>query len=277
MRRFVAAGAAVSIAMLAALPARADLVAEVNRIRASGCDGRAKAPLLQPQRRLDAAAGLLAKGVALEDAARRAGYRPAASAFVRIANPGDDRALATVLRQRFCREVMDPRYRDIGVHRRGAERWLVLAAAVSAPPAADAERISKRVLALVNEARSRARRCGRERYGAAGPLQLADALTRAARVHAQDMARHGFLDHRGSDGSSAGDRLQKTGYARRLVGENVAAGPMTAEEAVQGWLDSPSHCANLMDPRFVHMGVAYAASRTGTHGVYWAQVFAAPR
>jgi len=55
-------------------------------------------------------------------------------------------------------------------------------------------------------------------------------------------------------------------YQEKLVGENIAYGPKTADEVVQGWLDSPGHCANIMDPRFAEMGIAYAAGRASKRG-----------
>jgi hypothetical protein len=55
-----------------------------------------------------------------------------------------------------------------------------------------------------------------------------------------------------------GLRLQE-----KLVGENIAYGPKSADEVVQGWLDSPGHCENIMDPRFAEMGIAYAAGLMG--------------
>jgi uncharacterized protein YkwD len=61
------------------------------------------------------------------------------------------------------------------------------------------------------------------------------------------------------------------------VGENIAYGPTTATDAVQGWLDSPGHCKNLMNPRFTEMGVAFAAGHAERRALYWVQVLAAPR
>jgi uncharacterized protein YkwD len=66
-----------------------------------------------------------------------------------------------------------------------------------------------------------------------------------------------------------------TGYTWRLVGENIASGQPTPEDAVAGWLDSPGHCVNLMDPRFTETGAAYAVS--AHHIVYWTQEFGLPR
>ena len=61
----------------------------------------------------------------------------------------------------------------------------------------------------------------------------------------------------------------------RLVGENIAFGPESAEEAVAGWMASPGHCANIMDPRFREMGVAVAQGRKRGH-FYWVQNLAEP-
>lgn len=43
------------------------------------------------------------------------------------------------------------------------------------------------------------------------------------------------------------------------------------------WIKSPEHCANLMNPAFTEMGVAFAIDRKSELGVYWTQEFAAPR
>jgi uncharacterized protein YkwD len=61
-----------------------------------------------------------------------------------------------------------------------------------------------------------------------------------------------------------------------MVGENLATGIMTPEEAVSGWLHSPHHCANLMEPRFTQMGVAFAVNERDEAGVYWTQEFGRP-
>ena len=63
----------------------------------------------------------------------------------------------------------------------------------------------------------------------------------------------------------------------RLVGENIAAGMTNAAEAVQGWLDSPDHCENVMDARFTHLGAAFATNLTRDPAVYWTMDLAAAR
>ena len=136
--------------------------------------------------------------------------------------------------------------------------------------------VRERVVELVNEARGRARRCGSERFAAAPPLGASRKLDDAALRHARDMARRKFFDHEGADGSQPKNRVLRAGYESRLTGENIAYGPVSAEEVVTGWLASPGHCANIMDPRFRHIGVGVATgSKRGE--IYWVQTFGLPR
>ena len=83
------------------------------------------------------------------------------------------------------------------------------------------------------------------------------------------MAEHDYFEHRDLSGQSPADRVRAVGYREKLVGENIAYGPKSVEEVVQGWLDSPGHCENIMDPRFDAVGFAYAAGHSGRHGLYW--------
>lgn len=136
--------------------------------------------------------------------------------------------------------------------------------------------VRARVVELVNEARSRPRRCGSQRFAAAGPLFISRSLTEAAGDHARDMARKKYFEHRARDGSEPKDRVQRAGYRSRLTGENIAFGPTSAEEVVAGWLKSPGHCENIMDPRFEDIGVGVATGRKRGH-IYWVQNFGAPR
>jgi uncharacterized protein YkwD len=136
--------------------------------------------------------------------------------------------------------------------------------------------VRARVVELVNQARSRPRRCGSERFAAAPPLDVSRKLSEAAAAHARDMAKRKYFEHRGRDGSEPKDRVRRTGYQWRLTGENIAYGPESAEEVVAGWLDSPGHCENIMDPRFRDIGVGIATGRKRGQ-IYWVQEFGAPR
>ncbi len=166
--------------------------------------------------------------------------------------------------------------------------WLALAASVTVAlspgayaadavvGAASTRNIRARVVELVNEARSRPRRCGREKFAAAPALSVSRTLTSAASDHARDMAKRQYFEHRGFNGSQPKDRVRRAGYEPRLTGENIALGPESAEEVVAGWLASPGHCANIMDSRFQDIGVAFATGKKRGQ-IYWVQNFGAPQ
>jgi uncharacterized protein YkwD len=114
------------------------------------------------------------------------------------------------------------------------------------------------------------------RFAAAPPLEMSEKLGRAAQAHAADMASHGRLSHEGSDNSTHAERALREGYVWLHIGENVAAGQATPEQVVAEWLGSAAHCANIMDPDYSEMGVAFAADPGSEKGIYWAQVFGTP-
>jgi uncharacterized protein YkwD len=142
------------------------------------------------------------------------------------------------------------------------------------PPAAV---LASQALQLVNEVRARGATCGARRFAPAPPLVSSGALANVAFGHADDMAEHDYFEHSDLNGHSPADRVRAVGYREKVVGENIAYGPKSVEEVVQGWLDSPGHCENIMDARFAEMGIAYATGRSGRHGLYWVQVLAEPQ
>jgi uncharacterized protein YkwD len=133
-----------------------------------------------------------------------------------------------------------------------------------------------RVLKLVNDVRATGTRCGEKSFGPAPPLQLSGTLDGVASEHALDMARNDYFEHVDLQGHSPADRIRATGYRVRLIGENIAYGPSSADEVVAGWLHSPGHCENIMDPRFVEMGLAVAPGQGARRGMYWDQEFDQP-
>jgi len=154
--------------------------------------------------------------------------------------------------------------------------WAILAAPFPSAALRDVEAVTRRLVALANAARARPRRCGDTSFGVAGPLARSATLRGVARAHTLDMAAHGTVAHEGSDGSKPSDRVTRAGYHWRRVAENVASGMASPEEAMDGWLASPGHCANLMNPEFTETGVAYVVDPESAGGVYWTQVFGTP-
>jgi uncharacterized protein YkwD len=272
----------VAMIALAALPAvtNADPAAVINLMRYTGCIGAA--PVGTEVRRnsaLDAAARELASRRELKAAIERVGYPVASSTSFHVGGSRTDQALRDILAERYCAAVNDPVFTELGFHQSGSDTWIILAARASQPFVAlqDPVAVTQRVVELVNAARGEARECGRTEHAQAPPLTLSPVLTAAAAVHSLDMAKRGEASHRGSDGSDSGERITRAGYAWRGSGENVAAGQRTAEEVVEAWLDSPGHCATLMEPKFTETGIAFALAPGKNPDVYWTQVFAAPR
>lgn len=247
-------------------------------LRAGGCAGRAgTAAPLRWKPELSAAARLIAQGVPAQDALRRGGYRATRVFQAHLdGHRSPDTVLQTVERQ-YCAQLTDAGLKDAGGHRSGQSWWILLAAPFEPPPPSAAADVARQVLAHSNEARARGRRCGDEFFPASGPLRIDARLADAASAHAQDMARHGFLRHEGSDGSSPGERATRAGYRWRSIAENVAAGQTTARQVVQEWLRSPVHCAALMGADFTEMGVAYAVDVKSDGGIYWSQKLGRPR
>jgi uncharacterized protein YkwD len=105
------------------------------------------------------------------------------------------------------------------------------------------------------------------------PIAWSDSLARAAQTHADDMARHGFAAHTGSDGSTAPDRAQAQGWSSRYVGENLSAGESISDQqaAQTSWERSAPHMKNTLHPGYTHAGLGCASSETG-YRMYWVQV-----
>jgi len=260
--------------------AASDLYAAINRLRAGegNCAVAAGLPPLMPQAALERVAGDLARGAELQQSLTAAGYRATKSSALSIRGDGVGAQAERMLeKQSACRQLQDAAVTEVGVYRDARELWIVMAAPF-APSVGESEQAAgQRVLDLVNQARATPRYCGNTRFNAARPLRWNDTLAEVSRLHAEDMARYNYFSHGGRDGSNPAQRVERAGYRYRSTGENIAAGQMKPEEAVAGWIKSPGHCANLMNPAFTEMGVAFAVDPGSELGVYWAQEFGRPR
>src|SRR5450759_2075417 len=143
------------------------------------------------------AAGPVSAYAALPDAINAirlhgCGGRPAGKRPPRLARQLEE--AARLIEQHFCAQISGPMLREIGVARRGADTWIVLATPLLTPRPADAPAISTRVLELVNRARAQSRRCGGRAFNATVPLKLSAALADAALAHSLDMATRDYFD-----------------------------------------------------------------------------------
>jgi uncharacterized protein YkwD len=98
------------------------------------------------------------------------------------------------------------------------------------------------------------------------PLTPHDQVGAAARAHARDMATNERLQHIGSDGTDAGNRMVREGFNWGSWGENIGAGFLTAQPLFDAWIGSPGHRAQILGA-FTFMGVGAEGSADGTP--YW--------
>jgi uncharacterized protein YkwD len=137
--------------------------------------------------------------------------------------------------------------------------------------------IAQQVIDLTNQQR--------QQHGCAA-LVFSAQLTAAASVHSQDMALHDLFSHTGSNGSTMISRVVATGYNYAHLAENLAAGPITAEDVVTGWMNSPGHRANILNCDLRDLGVGYSVQLDdqanvqlengqlgGPYRYYWTQDF----
>jgi uncharacterized protein YkwD len=104
-----------------------------------------------------------------------------------------------------------------------------------------------------------------------GALRVDARLVAAARAHSADMAARNFFDHTGSNGSTFVQREAAAGYTTGASAENIAWGYRTANDVVNGWVNSPGHRANILNCSSVAVGVGLAYKTDGTP--YWTQDF----
>jgi uncharacterized protein YkwD len=134
--------------------------------------------------------------------------------------------------------------------------------------------IEDEVLRLMNEHRAQGARCGATDRAPAPPLRSNERLRAAARGHSEDMARTGVFAHTSQDGRRFDQRIRDAGYSGPSPwGENIAAGQNSARGVVDGWMNSPGHCLNIMNPAFEVVGTGYAFSADADLLHYWTQDF----
>ena len=104
-------------------------------------------------------------------------------------------------------------------------------------------------------------------------LRANAGLALAGQRHARDMVRRRYFGHDSLGGRSFRARIARTGYLRRsrgaMVGENLAWGSRrsaTPRAIVRGWMNSPGHRSNMLQPRFREIGIGIVRASPRGHG-----------
>jgi uncharacterized YkwD family protein len=86
------------------------------------------------------------------------------------------------------------------------------------------------------------------------PLTMDKRLVQTARAKSQDMIDNGYFDHDSPVLGSPFDQMKRSGIPYRNAGENIA-GNSTAGGAMEDWMNSPGHRANILNPDFHRIGI----------------------
>jgi uncharacterized protein YkwD len=135
--------------------------------------------------------------------------------------------------------------------------------------------LERRIFQLTNDARRKNR---------LPPLDWDNSLAVKARDKSDDMLKKNYFSHTSPEGKTIKDRMQeeKPASYRTIsrIGENIYMGSRLdystdvktqARMIVDGWMTSPGHRRNMLDPNYTHIGIGVAARGKDC---YATQVFA---
>ena len=164
------------------------------------------------------------------------------------------------------REVTGTRVRRVTASPLGGA-VVAVAAARRAPVTSSATSIERRAFDLINAER---------RAQGEDPLAWDEELCRMARQHSEDMARQDYFGHEGSDGGTV-ERARALGVRGwKALGENIAYNQGfedPAAFAVERWMGSAKHRANILSGMFTRSGLGIARAADGR--IFFTQVFVA--
>ncbi|HEX8734690.1 MAG TPA: CAP domain-containing protein [Pyrinomonadaceae bacterium] len=142
----------------------------------------------------------------------------------------------------------------------------VYTASANARVSANADADEREIFDLINQERSKK---------GLGELNWDADLSRLARAYSQKMARENFFSHYDGVGKAVDDRAKEMrikGWSK--IGENLffCEGYDNPNAlAVRGWMKSPSHRDNILDPDYTDSGIGIAVATSGR--IYVTQVF----
>ena len=128
------------------------------------------------------------------------------------------------------------------------------------PSSFAAQRLSNNERALFDAANS-------ERAQRSLPaLQWDESLAAAARKHANRMAFYNVLEHQLSGEPDLRERLTEAGARFSMIAENIAVAP-NSQTIHSGWMHSPGHRKNILNPDLTAVGIAAVRGSGGLFAV----------
>lgn len=144
-------------------------------------------------------------------------------------------------------------------------------ASVSVSSGQGAQPSARDMLALVNTARTTARRCGQSSMPAVPRLAENSKLVQAAQSHVKQMHARGFFSSTTPEGETLGKRVTAVGYNWGFVAENIASRVSDPAAVLESWLEKEDQCSNIMGREFSQFGAAYDPA-----GRLWVLILATP-
>lgn len=136
---------------------------------------------------------------------------------------------------------------------------------VSEPEPTKAKLIENLIYALTNQHRV---------VGGLQPLERVSLIDQIARSHSEDMAKRNYFEHNTPEGLDPTQRGMAAGYDCRKdygshytygLAENIHMHTGTwysaehlADEIMEGWMRSPGHRQNIMEPNYDRIGIGVA-------------------
>ena len=98
-------------------------------------------------------------------------------------------------------------------------------------------------------------------------LRSSEGIMLAARDHVKDQAPRGLMNHRGTDGTMAWDRVTRYGDWKTKISENMTFGPATPHDVVSALIVDDGiadrgHRKNIFDPDIKLVGISCAAHKS---------------
>lgn len=88
-----------------------------------------------------------------------------------------------------------------------------------------------------------------------------DRLAQAAQAKAENMFAENYWAHTSPSGKEPWDFIKAAGYSYKVAGENLARDFDTAQPVLDAWMNSPTHRANILNPRYSEIGIAVVNGR----------------
>ena len=101
------------------------------------------------------------------------------------------------------------------------------------------------------------------------PLSIDRDLEESATAKACDMRDRQYFEHKDPQGVEPWHFFTEAGYVYEYAGENLAIGYTNPTDTMLGWMNSPKHRENILNPNYTEFGIGFC-------GEYTVQHFAAP-